>query len=121
MKIIGRLLGISLLLIAGAVQASETIVKNVEVNKVSTDTYRFSVTLAHPDKSWDHYANIWQVETVSGEIIAKRILLHPHINEQPFTRSLSGVVIDSDVKEVVIVAGCTVDGIHSNKFTIALP
>lgn len=121
MKVIQRLLQISLLVVSGITQASETIVKDVVVNKVSTGKFNFSVTLKHADKSWDHYANVWQVETTAGEVLAKRVLQHPHINEQPFTRSLSAVVIEGDIKEVIIVAGCTVDGINSNKFAVTLP
>jgi hypothetical protein len=121
MKIIIRLFQISLFLVSGITQASETMVKNVVVSKGVAQTFNFSVTLVHGDKSWDHYANVWQVETITGEVLAKRILQHPHINEQPFTRSLSAVVIKENIKKVIVVAGCTVDGLNSNKFTVTLP
>ncbi len=100
--------------------ASETYIEAVQVKKIANGTYNFSVTLKHADKSWEHYANLWQVETLQGELIAKRVLHHPHISEQPFTRSLSGVSIPSELKQVVIVAGCTVEGINSKKVLVKL-
>lgn len=48
-----------------------------------------SVTLAHPDTGWDHYADGWRIEDVDGKVIGTRVLLHPHVTEQPFTRSLT--------------------------------
>ncbi len=33
------------------------------------------------------YVDGWHVETAEGEILGTRILLHPHVGEQPFTRS----------------------------------
>lgn len=50
---------------------------------------RISVTLAHPDTGWDHYADGWQVSTPDGTELGVRVLHHPHVTEQPFTRSLT--------------------------------
>ena len=50
---------------------------------------RVSVTLEHADTGWDDYADGWRIETANGTVIGTRELLHPHVNEQPFTRSLS--------------------------------
>lgn len=49
---------------------------------------RLSVTLSHGDTGWDHYADGWQVMTPDGTEIGYRTLHHPHVDEQPFTRSL---------------------------------
>ncbi|MCJ8336954.1 MAG: hypothetical protein MJK10_00635 [Pseudomonadales bacterium] len=100
--------------------ASETFIDKVVAQENSQGSYRFDVTLAHADKSWDHYANLWQIETLQGEVLGKRVLLHPHISEQPFTRSLTGVQLPKGITQVVIVAGCTVDGINSQRFTLQL-
>ena len=51
---------------------------------------------------WDDYADGWRVEAPDGTILGNRELLHPHANEQPFTRSLSGVVIPADLEEIQI-------------------
>jgi len=100
--------------------ASEVVIENVNADKTANGTYSFSVTLAHADKSWDHYANLWQVETIQGEMLARRVLHHPHVNEQPFTRSLSGVKIPEGVSKVIIKAGCNIDGLNSKPVEVSL-
>ena len=49
---------------------------------------RLFVTLRHNDMGWHHYADGWDVRLPDGRKIGYRALLHPHIDEQPFTRSL---------------------------------
>jgi len=82
---------------------------------------RFSVTLEHADTGWEHYANQWDVMTLEGELIKSRVLYHPHVNEQPFTRSLSGVSIPKSVKQVKIRARDTNHGYSSQEFLVELP
>jgi hypothetical protein len=82
--------------------ANEVDVIDVKVHKSSSTTFRFSVTLRHKDTGWDHYADAWEVLSPDGTILGKRVLHHPHVNEQPFTRSLSGVKIPKNIKEVTI-------------------
>jgi len=72
--------------------------------------WRFDVTLEHGDTGWDDYADGWRVELADGTIVGDRPLAHPHENEQPFTRSTSGVTIPQDVTEVFIRARTNVDG-----------
>lgn len=72
--------------------------------------WRFDVTISHPDSGWDHYADGWDVVDADGNRLGFRELLHPHVTEQPFTRSLGGVSIPSGVDEVFIRARCSVDG-----------
>lgn len=75
----------------------------------SGTTWRFDVTLSHPDTGWDHYADGWRVLDMQGNELGLRILAHPHVQEQPFTRSLSGVVIPAGTTQVHIQARCLVD------------
>jgi len=49
-------------------------------------TYRFDVTLYHDDDGEDGYANWWQVESLAGDQLGRRTLLHAH-STAPFTRS----------------------------------
>ena len=72
--------------------------------------WSFDVTLRHPDTGWDHYADAWEVLAPDGTSLGLRTLGHPHIDEQPFTRSLSGIKISDDVAYVTIRARCLVDG-----------
>lgn len=72
--------------------------------------WTFDVTLLHPDTGWDHYADAWEVLGPDGTSLGIRELVHPHVDEQPFTRSLSGVAVPDDVDHVLIRARCLVDG-----------
>ena len=82
---------------------------------------RVSVTLSHPDTGWDHYADGWEVLDADGNSLGVRTLLHPHVTEQPFTRSLSGVVVPEGAEVVYIRARCNVDGWSGQLFEVRLP
>ena len=60
------------------------------------DTFRVSVTLLHADTGWEDYADAWRVVTEGGAVVGERILVHPHVEEQPFTRSLGGLTLDPE-------------------------
>ena len=87
----------------------------------SGDTWSFSVTLKHGDTGWDHYADLWQVYTPDGKLLGERVLLHPHVEEQPFTRSLSGVSVPDELDEVIIRARDSVHGVSPQEFNLKLP
>lgn len=104
--------------------ATQTLAGDVEIvdakARSSGDSWTFSVTLKHGDTGWDHYADLWQVYTPDGALLGERVLLHPHENEQPFTRSLSGVQVPDDVTEVVIRARDNVHGVSPQEFRLKL-
>lgn len=83
----------------------DTLVVKVESRKRG-QSWSFDVTLRHPDTGWDHYADGWDVVLPDGTVLLRgqeaftRVLLHPHVNEQPFTRSQSGLVIPEGVSWV---------------------
>ena len=84
-----------------------------------TDGWTFQVTLRHADTGWDHYADAWEVLAPDGKVLARRVLFHPHVNEQPFTRSLSHVKVPEGTPYVVIRAHDKVHG-YGGK-TLKLP
>ena len=55
------------------------------------------------------------------EDLGERVLAHPHENEQPFTRSLSGVVIPDGVDTVTIAARDSVLGFCGEVFVLEVP
>ena len=81
----------------------------------------FSVTVRHDDQGWDHYADNWEVLDPDGNVLGVRELVHPHVEEQPFTRSLRGVEIPPEVTEVVIRAHDSVHGYGGAELTINIP
>jgi len=84
------------------------------------DTWRFDVGVLHADTGWEHYADGWGVYDMDGIELGYRVLVHPHVNEQPFTRSLSGVAIPEGTTQVVIVPHDLVHG-DGPKFAVTLP
>ncbi|MFQ5786183.1 MAG: hypothetical protein ACE5H8_15360 [Alphaproteobacteria bacterium] len=101
--------------------AGEADVVAVTVAREAPGSYRFDVTLRHADAGWDHYANAWEVVGPDGRVLGKRVLLHPHVDQQPFTRSLSGVVIPADVRRVTLRAHDSVHGYGGVELTVDLP
>lgn len=95
----------------------------ISVRAVEQDSelWRFDVTVRHNDDGWEHYADAWQVVRPSdGEALAERVLAHPHVNEQPFTRSQSGVRIPRELTVVTVRAKCNVHGFGGREVTVDL-
>lgn len=101
------------------VLAGEADVLNADVS--CNGHCRFSVTVEHADEGWDHHANKWQVVDAEGEVIAVRELAHPHVNEQPFTRSLGRVKIPEGLDTVTVRAHDSVHGYGGRELTIEIP
>ena len=108
-----------LMLLSNALPADE--VRIVDVKVYCKVDCRFSVTLEHADTGWEHYANQWDVVSMEGELIKSRVLYHPHVNEQPFTRSLSGVSIPESVEKVKIRARDLKHGYSKQEYVVDLP
>ncbi len=70
----------------------------------------FSVTVAHGDSGWDHYADHWRIVTPGDGEIGRRVLYHPHVEEQPFTRNLGPIAVPPGIDRVVIQAHDSVHG-----------
>lgn len=94
--------GLMLAMLASSGFAGESAVTKVDVRAEGSGTYNFSVTLRHADAGWDHYADRWEVLSMDGKVLATRTLFHPHVNEQPFTRSLGGVSVPAGAVSVRI-------------------
>ncbi|MFT5117138.1 MAG: hypothetical protein ACI9NY_000666 [Kiritimatiellia bacterium] len=87
--------------LANVTLAGEVDVLNVEVQSTGADRYHIAVTVQHDDTGWDHYSNAWEVLDEKGALMGVRVLHHPHVNEQPFTRSLT-ITIPSAVKKITL-------------------
>ena len=85
------------------------------------ERWSFRVTVRHADEGWDHYADAWRVVGPDGTVYGTRELLHPHVDEQPFTRSLSGVAIPAGIDTVAVEARDSVHGWGGARAEVALP
>ena len=83
--------------------------------------WNISVTIAHAETGWDDYADGWRVENTAGDTLGTRVLQHPHANEQPVTRSLSGVSLPKGAEVIWIRARTSVDGWGHKRFKLTLP
>ena len=90
-----------LCLVAVPAAADDAQVEAVELRPAG-DVWTVSVTIRHAETGWDDYADGWRVEAPDGTILGTRELLHPHADEQPFTRSLGGVSLPADIGEIHI-------------------
>ena len=77
---------------------AETVQANVTAvsTQGSTGAYRFAVTLKSDETGCEQYADWWEVLSVKGELLYRRILVHSHPDTQPFTRSGGQVNIKAD-------------------------
>lgn len=115
----------TMIAVLALILSSPAIADPVEVVDVtasrSGDSWRFSVTLLHADTGWDNYADAWEVRDADGNRLGIRELAHPHVNEQPFTRSQSGIVIPNGTTSVFIRGRDNVDGWTEAEFEYVLP
>ena len=100
--------------------AGEADVIDVKVVKVDADVYRFTVTVRHDDEGWDHYADRWDILDMEGNNLGSRVLLHPHVDEQPFTRSMT-LSLPMQVKKVLVRAHDKVHGTGGAEMVVIVP
>ena len=101
--------------------AGEADVEDVEAHSEGSGRWRFDVTVRHADEGWDHYADKWDVLAPDGTVLATRTLYHPHENEQPFTRSISGVSVPESANTVTLRAHDSVHGYGGIEVEVTLP
>ncbi|MEL6504796.1 MAG: hypothetical protein AAFO61_10865 [Pseudomonadota bacterium] len=101
----------AIFLISAPAYAGDVTVDKVTFKKQADGTYNFRVTLSHGDTGWDHYADAWEVVLPDGTVAGTRILAHPHVEEQPFTRSKTGIVIPEGVTQVTVRGRDSVHGL----------
>jgi hypothetical protein len=99
----------------------------VQATQAEDGTWTFAVMVEHPDSGWEDYADGWDVLLPDGTVLKPdpdspftRLLLHPHENEQPFTRSQSGIEIPEGVTQVSVRAHDLVDGFGGREVTVDL-
>ena len=110
-----------MLLTAATVHAGEADVIEVNIAPAGMGFYNFNVTVRHEDEGWKHYADKWDVVSADGTVLGTRTLHHPHVDEQPFTRSLPGVKIPTGTDNVTVRAHDSVHGYGGKTMEVAVP
>lgn len=92
----------------------------VQATQGSNGLWTFNTTVRHNDEGWDHYADAWQVVDSTGNVLAERVLAHPHDTEQPFTRSQSNIEIPPNLTTVTVRAKCNIHGFGGQEVIVDL-
>jgi hypothetical protein len=116
-----RALLLSLILAASSVLAGEADVVDVKVRRNASGAYDFDVTVKSVDKGWEHYADAFEILAPDGSLLGRRVLLHPHEDEQPFTRELYGVKVPAGVTHVTVRARHKPKGYDGKTMSVPLP
>ena len=116
-----KILIVLLIISSFVVIAGEADVLEAKLLPAGEEQWRVSATIQHADQGWDHYADGFQVLTDDGVLLADRALLHPHVNEQPFTRSTQAFSIPAGVSELIVRAHDSVHGLGGEEVRLTLP
>ncbi|RKX90196.1 MAG: hypothetical protein DRZ90_16555 [Spirochaetes bacterium] len=97
-------------------------VKSVRLVYRADGRWDVHVAVRHNDEGWGHYADVWQVvDSDTGDVVGERILAHPHDTEQPFTRSLTGLVIPGKVRNIRIRSRCSLHDYGGREISFRIP
>ncbi|TCK16987.1 hypothetical protein DFR30_0207 [Thiogranum longum] len=110
--------GLFALIVFSAANADEVNIIAADFTGSGDNRWTIDVTLKHHDTGWDHYADNWRVVDPKGNVLGNRVLYHPHITEQPFTRSLSDVKIPEGITTVYIEAHDKLHGWTHNRLPV---
>ena len=114
--VIGVLLG----LFSATVYAGEADVIAAGATWAGDGMWRFSATIQHADEGWKHYCDAFEVVAPDGTVLGKRVLFHPHVNDQPFTRSSGAIKIPAGITRVMIRAHDSVHGFGGRQAQVLL-
>lgn len=106
---------------AGAASADAPRVVAAQASPNGDGTYTVSATIRHADTGWEHYADGFTVLAPDGRVLAHRVLYHPHVDEQPFTRSVDDVRVPAGIRAVIVRAHDKVHGEGGETATAVLP
>jgi hypothetical protein len=112
--------GLLALTVFNTSEAGDVKILAADFHNSGGSSWSVNVTLKHGDTGWDHYADNWRVIDGEGNILGDRVLYHPHVDEQPFTRGLDGVKVPEGTTTVYIEAHDKVHGWSQNRLMVDL-
>jgi hypothetical protein len=80
-----------------------------------------TVTIAHRDTGWDHFASGFAVLLPDGTQLGYLELSHPHTGHDTFSASLTGLRISGEVPFVLIRTRCSLVGWAAEAVQVDLP
>lgn len=116
----GTMLIVASALASGIAVAGEADVIGVRPTRAASGLYNFAVTVRSRDTGWERYADRMEVVTTDGRVLATRVLEHPHDDEQPFTREITGVRLP-DGGRVTVRVHFKPSGFDGSTGTVVLP
>lgn len=119
-KWVAAFIGCGLLSVMDFAVADDVNIVMADFRSAGGDHWAVNVTLKHDDSGWDHYADNWRVVDEDGNVLGDRVLFHPHVDEQPFTRGINSVEIPEEVTTVYIEAHDKVHGWTEKRLQIDL-
>ncbi len=84
-------------------------------------SWTLEVTLSSPYDTPERYADGWRVMDEDGEVFGEHTLTHHHADEQPVTRTQSGLQIPDGVDEVTVQGRDTENGYGGTTLAIQVP
>ena len=93
----------------------------------SDGTWTFHVTVEHNDRDWSDFADGWDVVLPDGTAVRPdpfyaytKQIRHPHVDEQPFTRTQRNIEIPTDVNTVRVRAHDKLGGFGGQEVEVDL-
>jgi len=117
-------LGLGLILapvLPRAAWAEAADVIGVAIRRNADGSLDLDVTIRSADTGWQRYADRFEVLAPDGRVLGMRELLHPHEDEQPFTRELTGLRLPAGVTEIVVRAHMKGVGYDGATRRVAVP
>lgn len=109
MRLVFKTALVALCLSTSSALAGEADILSATATQDIRGTWTVSATILHADTGWEHYADRFDVLDEDGNLLGSRTLFHPHVDEQPFTRSLSALAIPDQVSTITVRAH---DSVH---------
>jgi len=107
--------------LAGFAWAGEADVVDATVERLPDGRVQVSATIRHADADWQHYADRFEVLDTGGNVIATRVLMHPHVDEQPFTRSTEPFRLPPNLERISVRAHDREHGCGGDVVEVRIP
>ena len=117
--VIGAVIGVAMILGPGSALAGKASVLEAAAT-CKANICNFKVRIRHHDEGWEHYVDRWEILGPDGEVLATRVLRHPHVDEQPFERGQNGVEIPREIDHVTIRAHDKLHGLGGKVVRVEL-